>query len=149
MKCPIYRVQLVRSTSVEYKSHGSINSSDKATSLVAAIAGPILRESAVEQFCVITLDTKLKVIGFHVITSGTLDASLVHPREVFQPAILCNASAIIAVHNHPSGDTTPSRQDHEVTERLKKAGEILGINLIDHFVVGFDGDTTKVTSILY
>lgn len=89
-----------------------------------------------EEFLIATLDTKLCVRRVVRITRGTLDASLVHPREVFRPAIADAACAILLIHNHPSGDPTPSRQDHEVTDRLKKAGDLLGINVIDHIVVG-------------
>ncbi len=89
-----------------------------------------------EEFLIAILDTKLQVRRVVRITRGTLDASLVHPREVFRPAIADAASAILLIHNHPSGDPTPSRQDHEVTDRLKKAGDLLGINVIDHIVVG-------------
>ena len=89
-----------------------------------------------EEFLIAILDTKLCVRRVVRITRGTLDASLVHPREVFRPAIADAASAILLIHNHPSGDPTPSRQDHEVTDRLKQAGGILGINVIDHIVVG-------------
>lgn len=89
-----------------------------------------------EEFLIATLDTKLCVRRVVRITRGTLDASLVHPREVFRPAIADCASSILLIHNHPSGDPTPSRQDHEITDRLKKAGDLLGINVIDHIVVG-------------
>ena len=89
-----------------------------------------------EEFLIAILDTKLCVRRVVRITRGTLDASLVHPREVFRPAIADAACAILLIHNHPSGDPTPSRQDHEVTDRLKQAGGILGINVIDHIVVG-------------
>lgn len=89
-----------------------------------------------EEVLIAILDTKLQVRRVVRITRGTLDASLVHPREVFRPAIADAASAILLIHNHPSGDPTPSRQDHEVTDRLKKAGDLLGINVIDHIVVG-------------
>ena len=89
-----------------------------------------------EEFLIATLDTKLCVRRVVRITRGTLDASLVHPREVFRAAIADAASSILLIHNHPSGDPTPSRQDHEVTDRLKKVGEIIGIAIIDHIVVG-------------
>lgn len=89
-----------------------------------------------EEFLIATLDTKLHVRRVVRITRGTLDASLVHPREVFRPAIADCAGSILLIHNHPSGDTTPSRQDREITDRLKKAGEILGIQVIDHIIVG-------------
>lgn len=88
-----------------------------------------------EEFHIVTLDTQLGPIGTHHITTGTLDASLVHPREVFRPAIRESASAIILVHNHPSGDPTPSREDRSVTDRLTQAGELLGIRVLDHIVV--------------
>ncbi len=91
-----------------------------------------------EEFHIVTLDTKLQPIQNHQITIGTLDASLVHPREVFRPAIRDAASSILLVHNHPSGDPTPSRQDREVTERLKSSGEMLGIAVIDHIIVAKD-----------
>jgi DNA repair protein RadC len=88
-----------------------------------------------EEFHIVTLDTKHKPIHTHLITRGTLDASLVHPREVFRPAIRDSASAILLVHNHPSGDPTPSREDHSVTDQLTEAGRLLGITVLDHIVV--------------
>ena len=88
-----------------------------------------------EEFHIVTLDTKHKPIRTHCITIGTLDASLVHPREVFRPAIRDSASAVLLVHNHPSGDPTPSREDHHVTERLTDAGTLIGITVLDHIVV--------------
>jgi DNA repair protein RadC len=88
-----------------------------------------------EEFWLVTLDTKNQPIASHQITVGTLRNSLVHPREVFRPAIHDAANCIIVVHNHPSGDPTPSDQDISVTERLEQAAEIVGIPLIDHIVV--------------
>lgn len=92
-----------------------------------------------EEFHIVTLNTKHAPINTHLITRGTLDASLVHPREVFRPAIRDMASAIILVHNHPSGDPTPSREDHQVTRRLTEAGKMLGITVLDHIVVAASG----------
>ncbi|MDA8746123.1 DNA repair protein RadC [Rubripirellula amarantea] len=91
-----------------------------------------------EEFHIVTLDTKHKPIHHHNITIGTLDASLVHPREVFHPAIRDSASAILLVHNHPSGDPTPSREDHSVTQRLTEVGTLLGIPVLDHIIVARD-----------
>ena len=71
-----------------------------------------------------------------LVTVGTLDASLVHPREVFKPAILEGSSAIVLSHNHPSGDVTPSKEDHAVTEQLTEAGKLLGITVLDHVIFG-------------
>jgi DNA repair protein RadC len=100
--------------------------------------GRLAREARQEEFHMVTLDTKNQPIASHQITVGTLRNSLVHPREVFRPAIRDAANCIIVVHNHPSGDPTPSDQDISVTERLESAAEIIGIPLIDHIVVAGD-----------
>ena len=89
-----------------------------------------------EEFHIVTLDTKNQVIDTHCITVGTLDASLVHPREVFRAAIKDAASSIILTHNHPSGDPTPSREDIAVTRRLTDCGKTMGIDVLDHIVLG-------------
>ena len=89
-----------------------------------------------EEFHIVTLDTKNQVIDTHQITKGTLDASLVHPREVFLKAIRDAAASVILVHNHPSGDPTPSREDFAVTDRLEQSGTTLGIDVLDHIVLG-------------
>ncbi len=99
----------------------------------------LANDAVQEEFHIVTLDTKHKPLRTHRITVGTLDASLVHPREVFRPAIRDSASAILLVHNHPSGDPTPSREDRAVTDRLTQSGELLGINVLDHIVVARDG----------
>ncbi len=92
-----------------------------------------------EEFWVVTLDTKNKPIRKHLVTRGTLCNSLVHPREVFRAAILDSARSIVVMHNHPSGDTTPSDQDISVTERLEEAANIIGIPVIDHIIIGSTG----------
>jgi len=89
-----------------------------------------------EHVIAIYLDTKNKIICDETITVGILNQSLVHPREVFHGAIKHLANSVIVVHNHPSGDPTPSKDDLEVTEKLKEAGETLGIKLIDHLIIG-------------
>lgn len=89
-----------------------------------------------EHFIMLSLSTKNEVIGFHTIFVGTLNASIVHPREIFQQALLNNAASIIVAHNHPSGDPTPSQEDIQVTRRLVEAGKILGIELLDHLILG-------------
>ena len=98
-----------------------------------------------ERFVVACLDTKHRVQSVVVVTIGTLDASLVHPREVFKPAFIEGSSAVILSHNHPSGDVAPSQEDRAVTDRLTQAGELLGITVLDHIVFG-DG-THDVLSI--
>jgi len=92
-----------------------------------------------EEFHIVTLDTQHGPITSHRITVGTLDASLVHPREVFRFAIRDSASSIILAHHHPSGDPTPSREDIAVTDRLSKVGELVGIRVLDHIVVAKNG----------
>jgi DNA repair protein RadC len=92
-----------------------------------------------EHFLTLVLDGKNRVLGFEIVSVGTLTASLVHPREVFKAAILANAAAIIVAHNHPSGDPTPSAEDRAITQRLKDAGELLGIRLLDHVILGDPG----------
>lgn len=99
----------------------------------------LISDARQEEFHIVSLDTKNQVIATHRITVGTLDASLVHPREVFRPAIKDAAAAVILVHNHPSGDATPSREDHAVTRRLESAGDLLGIDVLDHIVLGRTG----------
>jgi len=75
-------------------------------------------------------------VAANTVSIGTVNASLVHPREIFKVALLCNASAVILAHNHPSGNPTPSHEDIDITNRLKKAGEILGIEVLDHIIIG-------------
>jgi DNA repair protein RadC len=89
-----------------------------------------------EHFKTILLNTKNHVVSVENISIGSLNASIVHPREVFKPAIRRSSASILLVHNHPSGDPTPSKEDIEVTERLVEAGKILGISVLDHIVIG-------------
>lgn len=119
----------------EYAPRAKINCTTAAIEYCQLHFERLACDARQEEFHVVTLDTKLQPIQNHRITVGTLDASLVHPREVFKPAIRDSASAILLVHNHPSGDPTPSRQDREITERLKAAGDLLGIKVIDHIIV--------------
>ena len=89
-----------------------------------------------ENLWLITLDTKNNITGIFTVSTGSLNASIVHPREVFKRAVLQNAASIIICHNHPSGDVTPSREDINITKRLYEAGKILGIELLDHIIIG-------------
>jgi DNA repair protein RadC len=88
-----------------------------------------------EHFCVLCLDSKVKPTHFETVHIGTLNQTLIHPREVFKTAILSNASSIIVGHNHPSGDLTPSTQDLKNTKYLVEAGSIVGITVLDHIIV--------------
>jgi len=92
-----------------------------------------------EMFITLHLDGKNRIICLDVVSIGSLNQSIVHPRSVFMTACLSSAASIICVHQHPSGDPTPSSEDIAMTRRLKEAGEIMGIKLLDHIIVG-DGD---------
>ena len=104
--------------------------------LVFDFIGLELRDLLHECFEVLLLDVRHRLIRRHRVSMGTLDTSLVHPREVFRQAVSEAAAGLILVHNHPSGDPTPSREDLEVTKRLVAAGELLGIRIYDHIIVG-------------
>ena len=95
-----------------------------------------IHEEPEEYMYMICMNTKNKVIGVFEVSHGTVNASLVSPREVFQKALLANATSIILMHNHPSGDCTPSREDIEVTKRLVEAGNIIGVEVLDHIIIG-------------
>ena len=95
-----------------------------------------------EKFLVCCLDTKNRVIDVVDVFTGSLNKAIVHPREVFNAAIRRHAASIICVHNHPSGDTTPSRQDIALTERLVEAGDLMGIKVLDHVIIGSEGYTS-------
>ena len=138
---PIQRIALIRESNL--KPWGKVASSDDAQKVMADYYGS--RQFAQEVFAVVTLDTKNQITGIVEVTRGTLDASLVHPREVFAPAIAATASSIILAHNHPSGDPTPSREDISVTQRLTECGTLLGIDVLDHIIVG--DHTGKTVSI--
>ncbi len=112
-----------------------ITSSRDAMDFCKSHFARLASDSRQEEFHIVTLDTKNQIITTYQITVGTLDASLVHPREVFRPAIRDAASSIILTHNHPSGDPTPSPQDLDVTKRLEDAGRLLGIDVLDHIIV--------------
>lgn len=92
-----------------------------------------------EYFYALFLDTKNRIIGEELVSVGTLNASVIHPREVFSPAIKATASSVVIVHNHPSGDCMPSEEDEKVTMMLCDAGEILGIKVLDHVIISKDG----------
>lgn len=113
----------------------------------ARIVIPFLTLRPVEHFGVLSLDTKHRVIGWDVVSIGTLDATIVHPRDVFRAAILQNAAAIVLAHNHPSGDTTPSPDDLTLTKRMATVGDLMGINVLDHIIVGEGGQFFAFTTL--
>ena len=106
---------------------------------VPAAVQALIGDKDREHFVVLHLDGKHHVVSAEVVSIGTLTSSLVHPREVFKAAFLANAAAIICAHNHPSGDVKPSVEDRAVCKRLRQAGELLGVPLLDFLVVSADG----------
>ena len=96
----------------------------------------ILQDEAAEVFGMLCLSTKRDVIAYHVVSRGALDATTVHPREVFKAALLVNSAGVILAHNHPSGDPTPSPDDVQLTRRLVDAGTVLGVDVLDHIIIG-------------
>lgn len=98
-----------------------------------------VRASKKEHFLAFCLNARSQLVQVDVVSVGTLSASLVHPREVFAPAVSCSAAALVVAHNHPSGDCTPSPEDRDATRRLQRAGEVLGIPVLDHLVVSERG----------
>jgi DNA repair protein RadC len=103
---------------------------------VAEFLMPQYGSRPVEQFGIVLLDTKHKVLRTTILSVGTLDASIVHPREIFREATAGGAAAIVLFHNHPSGDPEPSREDRRLTERLIAAGVVMGIDVLDHIILG-------------
>jgi len=130
---PRYRVTLVKE-SLAHPSPVTIRDSQTAYRLFE----PLFEGLDREHFMVVGLDAKHAVIGINTVSIGSVTMSIVHPREVFKPLILMSASAVILAHNHPSGDPTPSQEDRALTRRLKECGELLGITVLDHVVLGED-----------
>ncbi|HEY8910779.1 MAG TPA: DNA repair protein RadC [Desulfosporosinus sp.] len=127
----IVTLKMVRESSILYQNR-TINSPGDAANLLE----PFLANEDREKFVVVCLDTKQQPNAIHTVSLGSLNSSLVHPREVFKVAILGNSNAVILSHNHPSGDPTPSKEDIDVTNRLQEAGKILGIEVLDHVIIG-------------
>ena len=106
---------------------------------VVAIIGRKLLAEPREHFVVLLLNARHECVAVEIVSIGSLNASIVHPREVFRPAMLAAAACIVCVHNHPSGDPEPSEEDIAITRRLAQVGELLGIGLLDHVVIAKRG----------
>ena len=130
----VYSLRLVKESSIAYNLEKPIVNPAAAAEIINQVFD--MENQPNEVFAILCLNTKNKVAGAHIISQGSLSASIVHPREVFKAAILNNAASIILAHNHPSGDPEPSRDDIETTRRLVEAGEILGIKVLDHVIIG-------------
>lgn len=131
-RVPLYRIVLDRTGTLVKEGSLIVTCGREAAMVFRQYLGDVPEE----HFLLMVLDSRRRVIGVSEVSVGTLSASLVHPREVFRAAILLNGAAVIAAHNHPSGDSTPSSEDRDVTRRLQRAGELLGIPVADHVVLG-------------
>lgn len=128
---PIYRVSLVRESKMQVEQ-----TQFRSSIQVAGMLHDYLEGADREHFVVLMLDRKNRLIGINTVSIGSLTASMVHPRETWKPAILSNAAAVIFGHNHPSGDPQPSEEDRVLTKRLVDAGKLLGIQVLDHVIIG-------------
>jgi DNA repair protein RadC len=135
-----YNVEVVRFRVV--REHGVSRTRQaplSAPSAVAALAAQLIPDDAREHFGVLLLDAQNRLVVYHEVSTGTLSASLVHPREVFGPALrVMGVAAIVLVHNHPSGEPAPSREDLRLTRQLVDAGKLLDITVHDHIILGTD-----------
>lgn len=126
----------VREIQIQYKNTSSVK--QPAVTMpddVAEFFRQVLPSNSKESFIALYLDGSKTPLGYNVVSTGTATASLVHPREVFQPAIHIGAVSLVVAHNHPSGNCVPSSADHAVTQKLKEVGELLGITLLDHIII--------------
>lgn len=128
------RLALVRETSHRYDLNRNIGGPEDAAKAFNTVLH--LDESPQEIFAALYTSTKMDIVGMQVLTMGCINKSLAEPAEVFKAALLYNASSVILAHNHPSGDPEPSKEDIEATMRIVKAGEILGIPVDDHIIIG-------------
>ena len=131
-----YRLELVKESSKVYEVNKISTPSDVRDYIEEIFR---LSNQAEEVMVMLVLDTKNNVLGAFEVSRGSLNASIVHPREVFKRALLLNGASIILGHNHPSGDATPSREDIAITRRLVEGGKILGIEILDHIIIGDNG----------
>ena len=134
----IVSIKMVKESSFLYQTRQILSPNDAYEMIKEQLEG-LDRE----QFIIACLNTKNEPTNISVVSVGSLNKAIVHPREVFKTAILSNAASIMAFHNHPSGETTPSQQDIQLTNRLYEAGELLGIKLLDHLIIG-DGTFTSL-----
>ena len=132
---PGFRIALVREPGVKLAERPQLRVPAEAAPLLAQYIG----ETDREVFAVALLTIRHRILGLHTVSVGCLTSSLVHPREVFKPAILAGAAALLLAHNHPSGDPEPSAEDIALTRRLVSAGQLLGIEVLDHLILGESG----------
>lgn len=134
----VYRVSLVKDNHVQFEQT-PVCSATEAQQIIQKLISTWGQPDR-EQFCVLLLNTKNKIIGLNIISIGDLSKSVVHPREVLKPVILANASCMILCHNHPSGDLAPSPLDIEITGKIVKAASIMGITVHEHLIISMEND---------
>ena len=129
----IVSLKMVKESSISYANR-RISKPDE----IAEVLRGFLVDCDRETLIVCCLNVKNEPTNISIVSIGSLNTSIVHPREVFKTAVMSNAASIIIAHNHPSGDPTPSKEDINITERLKESGNIIGIKLLDHLIIGTD-----------
>lgn len=129
---------IVREVTVNYRNQKMLTETLRQPEEVARVLREILPDNSREHFMAVYLNGAHQVIAYSIVSTGTANSSLVHSREVFQPALLCGATALLIGHNHPSGETTPSSEDKAITKRLKEVSDLIGIKLLDHVIVTDD-----------
>jgi DNA repair protein RadC len=139
---PTKAVQLVAAFGLGQRLARETLSKQKIDSpeLVNELVGPEMRRLRKESLRVILLDTRYHLIRVEEVSIGSVNESIAHPRDIFRPALVSSAYAVIVVHNHPSGDASPSQTDHSLTRRLAEAAELLQIKLLDHIIIGAPAD---------
>lgn len=131
-----YKLSYTKEKSGKYEVDRKISGPASVYKVCTEVIG--MQDQAEETLIVMALNTKNAVIGIIEVSRGSLNSSIVHPREVFKGAMLLNAASIIIAHNHPSGDPAPSNEDLNITKRLYECGKILGVELLDHLIIGDD-----------
>lgn len=138
---PLVRLHAVKERFVPYGVEGNINTPEKVVKMVSRL----LKEADKEIMLAISVDAKNKPVGIEVVAIGSLNVAYVEARDLFKHAILSNASGIVLVHNHPSGDVTPSVEDWHLTYRIMQTGALLGIELLDHIIIGDDEEFVSLS----
>jgi hypothetical protein len=137
-----YRVGIVAEPQIKPGFNGvageNLHSAEEVFKMAPRIFSSLELDHDREHFILFCLDNKNRVVGLKVISTGSLTMALVHPREVYHAAIVLRAAGVIFMHNHPSGDPAPSREDIDITKRLKEVGDVLGMRVLDHVVLGQD-----------
>ena len=129
-----YKLELIKEESHKYEVDTRISKPQDLVDVLNLVCR--INNNTEEVMLLLTLNTKNVITGWFEVSRGSIDASIVHPREIFKRALTNNATDIVVAHNHPSGDPNPSKEDINITNRLKECGKLLGINLIDHIIIG-------------